>query len=273
MTCKELRKYLYAFADGELETKENLEALEHLNMCPSCCRKVSAQQELRRSVARIYQGDAAPAELRARVRASLSDAGAPRTARRGFRGIRVLVPLAAAAAVAALMLPWSGWLGRPAFASSLIERHELCWNHHSADSPSAAAAGTKLAAQLAMRVCAPDLDAQGYTFHSADPCGLPGFRGSHMFFQDAAGGTGRTVSVFSIQPKLDLASWNSVAGDGQDYWYATEGRYGLVAWECPDASHVICAPGEKKELLALARQARSQPLRTAPAVALAGWRP
>jgi len=79
--------------------------------------------------------------------------------------------------------------------------------------------------------------------------------------------------VFSIQPKLDLASWDPVAENGQDYWYATEGRYGLVAWECPDASHVICAPGEKKELLTLARQARSQPLRTASTVALAGWHP
>ena len=47
MTCKTFRKYLYAFADGELETRENLEALEHLNMCPSCCRKVAVQQALR----------------------------------------------------------------------------------------------------------------------------------------------------------------------------------------------------------------------------------
>jgi anti-sigma factor (TIGR02949 family) len=64
MNCREASKFLYAFADGELETRDNLTVLEHVNMCPECCKKVTAQQELRTNVGRVLQAEAAPESLR-----------------------------------------------------------------------------------------------------------------------------------------------------------------------------------------------------------------
>ncbi len=67
MNCNEVRKYLYAFADGELETPENLDVLEHLNMCPGCTQKINVQQRLRENIARVMSEVTAPPELRAAV--------------------------------------------------------------------------------------------------------------------------------------------------------------------------------------------------------------
>ena len=55
MNCQSFRKYIGAFADGELEVSQNLEALEHLNMCPSCAARVTNINELKEAINRAYQ--------------------------------------------------------------------------------------------------------------------------------------------------------------------------------------------------------------------------
>ena len=63
MNCTSFRKYVGAFADGELDTKLNLDALEHLNMCPDCARRVSHVQELKAALKRVLPVEGAPADL------------------------------------------------------------------------------------------------------------------------------------------------------------------------------------------------------------------
>jgi len=50
MDDKTIRKYLAAFADGELEVEQNLRVLEHAAMNPQATRRVMHQQQLRRAV-------------------------------------------------------------------------------------------------------------------------------------------------------------------------------------------------------------------------------
>ena len=58
---KEARKYLAAFADGELEVQQNLQMLEHMAMNPQATRRVMHQQQLRRAVGQAMKTDAPPA--------------------------------------------------------------------------------------------------------------------------------------------------------------------------------------------------------------------
>lgn len=72
MNCTEVRKYLYAFADGELDTQTNLDVLEHLNMCSSCTQKVNAQQKLKERVGVVMGDEKSPEALRSSLGAMIA---------------------------------------------------------------------------------------------------------------------------------------------------------------------------------------------------------
>ncbi|MBI4580342.1 MAG: zf-HC2 domain-containing protein [Planctomycetes bacterium] len=121
MNCREVSKYLNAFADGELETRDNLMVLDHVKLCPACCEKVSLQQQLRQAIRLSAAREQAPAALRARIAGALlaetattggegESAGPPATAdpsppaagtgpQRVIRLWRYLAPITAVAAV------------------------------------------------------------------------------------------------------------------------------------------------------------------------------
>ena len=265
MTCKTFRKYLYAFADGELETRENLEALEHLNMCPSCCRKVAVQQALRASLARVYEADVAPPALHDRVHAGV---GRTRDTAIARRTLRVLVPLAAAAAVGFLLLrtfgPESAPIPAPAvaFAEQIVNRHQACQQHgaghHDETLPLSLAAGAALEERLGLPVFAPDLTWAGYTFHSADKCGVSQHLGSHLFYarkDDSA----PVLSVFSLRGVPDLAGARVETHNGRQYHLLRSGPFDLVAWNTEKACHVICTETATapKNLVSLAEEVQT----------------
>ncbi len=61
MNETEARKYLPAFADGELDVEQNLRVLEHMAMNPEATRRVMHQQQLRQAVDRAMQDPTATA--------------------------------------------------------------------------------------------------------------------------------------------------------------------------------------------------------------------
>lgn len=56
----ECRKYLAAFADGELDVDQNLRLLEHMKMDPNATARVAHQQQLRECVCRCMSTDCPP---------------------------------------------------------------------------------------------------------------------------------------------------------------------------------------------------------------------
>ena len=74
----DLRKYIEAFADGELDVETNLRVLERMAMNPQATQRVMHQQELRRLVDRAMreQTPAVPADLRAKIQAMSRQAAA-----------------------------------------------------------------------------------------------------------------------------------------------------------------------------------------------------
>lgn len=72
----DVRKYLMAFADGELDVERNLAVLERMTMDPSATRRVMHQQQLQQAVERCMTGEhpPMPESLRARIRALADEA-------------------------------------------------------------------------------------------------------------------------------------------------------------------------------------------------------
>ncbi|MAX26584.1 MAG: hypothetical protein CMJ19_18990 [Phycisphaeraceae bacterium] len=60
MNSNECKKYLAAFADGELDVDQNLRLLEHMKMDPNATARVAHQQQLRDSVCRCMTSDCPP---------------------------------------------------------------------------------------------------------------------------------------------------------------------------------------------------------------------
>lgn len=59
-SSKECKKYLAAFADGELDVDQNLRLLEHMKMDPNATARVAHQQQLRDCVCRCMSADCPP---------------------------------------------------------------------------------------------------------------------------------------------------------------------------------------------------------------------
>ena len=78
MGCDRYRKYVGAFADGELEVKDNLDFLEHIKMCPACAARVDEVTTMKGALQHAY-ADVEPSEsLRLRIAASLGKLGVDR---------------------------------------------------------------------------------------------------------------------------------------------------------------------------------------------------
>jgi len=50
MNCTDVRKYLYAFLDNELDVERNIEVLAHVNMCHGCGFKIEKERQIQERV-------------------------------------------------------------------------------------------------------------------------------------------------------------------------------------------------------------------------------
>ena len=150
---KEIRKYLPAFADGELEVEQNLRVLEHMAMNPRATRRVMHQQQLRQAVDQSVRNATPPAPeaLKRKITKMAEQAGEKNAAAAATPSTRSRFRIAAwiPTAIAALLLLGAGVLfyaaatrhpgasnsgvaSRPSLAmelpvlNDLIAKHELC---------------------------------------------------------------------------------------------------------------------------------------------------
>ena len=71
MNCRDVRKYLAAFIDDELDVRANVEILEHAEMCPKCVRRIEALDRQNDLVRGYISGVKAPRGLEERIIADL----------------------------------------------------------------------------------------------------------------------------------------------------------------------------------------------------------
>ena len=57
MICDEVREYLFAFLDDELEVRAHMDLQCHLDHCPECARQAAVERAIRRQLARAMKSD------------------------------------------------------------------------------------------------------------------------------------------------------------------------------------------------------------------------
>lgn len=278
MNCRSFRKFVGAFADGELEVTQNVEALEHLNMCPGCAQRVAAVGVLRSAVKNAYGVQKAPAGLHQRVRLALDNeriaAETPAILSRPGRRYpflsRLTVSLGMAAAVAfaagiwwsrAPTVPRAGTLtvvpGRA--VADVREQHEKCVRasrrHHDESlghDPDTIAA--MLGRELNMTVLVPDLTPYGFDLIGADRCGIRGRPGAHVLYRGRSHGP--ILSVFSVARMTSLRSETIERRNGNDLLIAEDQPLCVVAWHDGPQTYVLSAQLPTRDMVELASHVR-----------------
>jgi anti-sigma factor RsiW len=273
MDCKGFRKYIGAFADGELEVEQNLDALEHLNMCPVCAARVNAVSSLKAALKRIYGGIHAPHHLRERVLHALEvEAGQtdPSVTALGVPGVRrwrgrLAVPLGMAAALAAALAVWQLWPARDLrtdvrlvvpgrVAAEVREQHRFCIGHRGRDhfDPSLSrdlpVIAERLSARLGIKVMAPDLSGLGFELAGADACGINGRAGAHLMYRLVT--TGQLLSVFTVDRWAELGGEEGRATGDEGYFVSSDSdQLCVVAWHDGPQTYMLCSDMPEHVLL------------------------
>lgn len=269
MNCQDAKRFLGAFADGELETETNLAVLEHVNMCPPCATRVADVQSLKTSLQRVETQQRVPAGLEERIRASIraSASGSsvavsaatpvatvtPITTA-GNRWIyRLFAPASVAAAIIVAALLWGWPAGDPPpdpgtvtapgasfrLVSDVRQQHVDCTrlgskHHRESLGRSLPSIQADLSRELSLDVAAVDLSRFGYRFHSADACGVMGRRGAHVIYQPQEGGP--LLSLFSMEHVAGLES----AHDDDGYAVDVGDGHTCIAWHAGETTYVLC---------------------------------
>lgn len=240
----ETRKYLAAFADGELDVEQNLRVLEHMAINPTATRRVMHQQQLRQAVDRTISNatSATPESLKQQVQKMMADAPvaghatAQSEASRGGRApvlarIGRWTPLAAAALffIAALVVldisqQHSSPLIPPIAMNPIsepqygmfVKRHLGCSRmidtlHHMELFPQdlkalPASLATFLGGQATPGL---DLSSIGYEFYAVGECNVPGEKSVHLIYHakdDPSGHDALSLWIrrYSGSPAIEL---------------------------------------------------------------------
>jgi mycothiol system anti-sigma-R factor len=109
MSCTEIREYLFAFLDNELDAHLSIELQNHLDHCPVCAQQAEIEREVRRQLSRVLADDRAVPDFNATVlAATLADGRAvPGATRFAWRHWRAAKLTGIAAAIAAVVMAWT----------------------------------------------------------------------------------------------------------------------------------------------------------------------
>lgn len=270
MNCATARRYLYAFADGELPVKENCEVIDHLKMCPECTRIATEQQELRLALRRSLNVVPMPDGLSDRVAASIngrseSAVGPPPPG--GTRRRRMFVPMAAAASV--LLAATTYWMiprapdessaVRPArlpeggdeAVQLVVQMHEQC----AADGPEHQDPGlphdlNNLPMAISkhfgdvLDVLVPDFNPFGFAFESAGFCGFTKTRGAHLVYASSDADPQR-LSFFILPRWSAIDDCGYYKGVGDEFlrkfgFPHGNPKYTIEAWHDNQTTYICC---------------------------------
>jgi anti-sigma factor RsiW len=112
VNCKETQDLIHGYLDGELDLINSLETEKHLKNCPACSQNYASQQELRRTLSNSDLYFRAPPETVALLRAAVFGDGKSKIIKMPGQPenrlvlLRVFMPLAAAAMVLVLSIPF-----------------------------------------------------------------------------------------------------------------------------------------------------------------------
>lgn len=270
MNCERFEEHIIAFVDEALDESVAADAGRHAEGCAACNIQAENVRALKQSVRRVVSGASAPAGLSDRIRSALGE-----ESRRGESGgartsspPRWIVPLAMAAAIGFVWLvsplifeDSTTGIGevRPVEArwvSALRNRHHGCCgmgdaHHRKAMSRDLTSVKAVLGKELGHAVLAPNLEAAGYRFHSADTCGFAGRPGAHLIYERIS--DGRLISVFSVALMDTREAGRGVSGRQRGYVVCDSPESAaVIAWDDAGATYLICGKTPAGDLITLA---------------------
>ncbi len=282
MNCKNFRKFVGAFADGELDVQLNLEALEHLNMCPACAKRVNEITDCKAALQRVWPRCEAPAYLRTCVANMLTkavqsgdlsndheQAASKTTATASTKTLRFSYFVKPAAIAAAILLCVAVWQLAPdekvapgeitvlaaRTVADVRTQHMHCsampsgMHHDQTLSRSLSTIASRLSKRLKLKVLVPDLTSFGYKLVGADACGIQGRAAAHVLYESAGGE--RKLSVYTVNRLSDLTPNRPVSPSGRRYFVASvDNALTVLAWHEGLQSYTVCAPLPEESLLA-----------------------
>jgi mycothiol system anti-sigma-R factor len=71
--CVEVIRQVYFYLDNEMDESTRTEVREHLDECGPCLREFGIEKEVKALVARCCGSDAAPEDLKSRLRSKLAE--------------------------------------------------------------------------------------------------------------------------------------------------------------------------------------------------------
>jgi anti-sigma factor RsiW len=125
INCIQARRRLDMYMDNELSVPENLEVLEHLNLCLACRDVFGTEERLRVILKAELSSPAPPARLAGRIRMALR--GSPRTSRwvLPWQNWKFAAAASIVAAVIAIVFLIPTRQGLQALAAEVVARHDL----------------------------------------------------------------------------------------------------------------------------------------------------
>ena len=278
MNCNQFRKYVGAFADGELEVPHNLEALGHLNMCPECAARVQSVTHLRGAVVRAFGDLETPPNLRRDVLAALDMECGVERLRPADRVAAFLErlrgalawPTALTATLLIALLVWqisSTAAPQPGTITVVAGRamadvqrqHDMCmrkgaYRHHDATlSKHLPTIASRLSDRLGLKVLAPDLSAFGFRLVGGDSCGLNGRPAAHVLYR--SGNAKDALSVFTVGRLAALGTGQVNVEAGREYFVSTDRDVRVVAWHEGPQTYLVAGRLPETQLLDIAGSA------------------
>jgi len=280
MNCHTFQRSVGAFADGELEVDQNLEALEHLNMCPRCARRVEDVHALRNALRAAFAEERTPDHLRNRVAAALAHertladefADPPSILMIVARYRRILMPIAAAACMALLWVLWSVWRFQTPLPGTVTmvagqavadirEQHRLCQlrraqlTHTVSRVQGPRAIASQLSFELGIKVIVPDFTDRGFEIAGAGRCGARGHRGAHVLYRSSLDHA--ALSVFSLVRLEGFGGDAMKTGNDLEYFVSTSDELTVVAWHEGKQSYAFCAESTEPQLMSMIDSVRT----------------
>ncbi len=264
MTCSDIREYVFAFLDSELDAPLSIELQRHLERCHECAREVEVERAIRRQLgASLEAYSAAPPLDQRTLRRTVERIAAP-------RGLGVWLSrrwlLAASIAAAILLVPtlWlasrngSGADSHSRFADLVVSDFEHFLEEGRKlhiESSDRRSVSDWLRDKTALAVVLPTLDSPGGRLLGGRKCKIDGRPAAFAVYEI----NGEPASMVAITAKPgELAGMKQVTKAGRIHWVDVCKGYRVVACIRGELVYAAVSSLGEEELVSLMADTRHE---------------
>ncbi|MCQ9208582.1 MAG: zf-HC2 domain-containing protein [Omnitrophica bacterium] len=254
MDCSKIKKYLYSFLDGELDSQRSLLVKEHISACPLCSLELEQEKKIDSLIRYSIPKEQAPYKLK---EALLSRMQGFKKRKVSLFARPVLKPVLATSAIAFLIaaLFFSILLTInkpfPVFSESVKDHIKLLQGQLSIDisSQKPEEVHSWLQAKLDFKVMVPDLSSQDVNLLGARVCSLKNKKAAYIMYEKK----GHQLSVFMFDAQgLKFPQAKRVAVNNRIFYLSREKGYNSALWIDQGIACVFVSDLSEAELLYLA---------------------